>query len=132
MNATEKKELLSALKLIRSECKKHKSEVPCYECPLASESRGADQVCAKANKTGIEDFGYGKGWHFGLNRMFWNTYTKTIYRLQSHTDKSSKQNVSLLLMANNLNMKQQDVTVQAVCFVPLAYTLKKAKQDFSC
>uniref|UniRef100_UPI0040259ABC hypothetical protein n=1 Tax=Eubacterium sp. TaxID=142586 RepID=UPI0040259ABC len=40
MNATEKKELLSALKLIRSECKKHKSEVPCYECPLASESRG--------------------------------------------------------------------------------------------
>lgn len=40
MNAAEKKELLSALKLIRAECKKHKGDIPCYECPLASESRG--------------------------------------------------------------------------------------------
>lgn len=40
MTASEKKELLSALKLIRAECKKHKGDIPCYECPLASESRG--------------------------------------------------------------------------------------------
>ena len=40
MTAAERKELLSALKLIRAECKKHKGDIPCYECPLASESRG--------------------------------------------------------------------------------------------
>ncbi len=35
MTAAERKELLSALKLIRAECKKHKGDILCYECPLA-------------------------------------------------------------------------------------------------
>lgn len=49
MTASEKKELLSALKLIRAECKKHKGDIPCYECPLASESRGCCLSMAPKN-----------------------------------------------------------------------------------